>query len=283
MIEMILKRIFIIVILGLMVVSCGSKKKIVTKKKNASHRTERVVVKTKTDDSKSEAETPSEIVVNPADRKTFANSTEEYISNYSGIAKEEMRRYKIPASITLAQGILESSSGQGRLAVEGNNHFGIKCHEWTGDKIYHDDDARQECFRKYKQAKESFEDHSAFLTGRGRYAKLFQLDIDDYEGWAKELRAAGYATDRKYPDKLIGLIERFDLQKYDEEVIGSPRRERIKPTERITEVSTHEVVKGDTMFSLSKKYNLTIEELQRLNGMRNNDLKLGQLLILKSN
>ncbi len=266
-----------------MLVSCGSKKRIVTKKRNASPRTERVVVKTNTDDPKTEAETPSEIVVNPEARKTFASSTEEYIHNYSGIAKEEMRRYKIPASITLAQGILESSSGQGRLAVEGNNHFGIKCHDWTGDKIYHDDDARQECFRKYRHAKESFEDHSAFLTSRGRYAKLFQLDIDDYEGWAKELRAAGYATDRKYPDKLIGLIERFNLQKYDEEVIGSPRRKRIKNTERITEVSTHEVVKGDTMYSLSKRYNLTIQELQHLNGMRNNDLKLGQLLIIKSN
>lgn len=278
-----MKRIFIIALFGLAMLSCGSKKKIVTKKRNASHKTERVVVRTKTDEPSTDAETPSEIVVDREERKTFANSTEEYIANYSEIAKEEMRRYKIPASITLAQGILESSSGQGRLAIEANNHFGIKCHDWTGDKIYHDDDARQECFRKYRHDKESFEDHSAFLTGRSRYAKLFKLEIDDYEGWAKELRAAGYATDRKYPDKLIGLIERFNLQKYDEEVIGSPRRERTKSVDRNNEVTTHEVVKGDTMYNISKRYNLSIEELQRLNGMRNNDLKLGQLLIIKSN
>ncbi len=266
-----------------MIVSCGSKKRIVTKKKSQRPKTEQVVVKTKTDDPSTEAETPSEIVVDSDKRSTFANSTEAYIANYSGIAKEEMRRYKIPASITLAQGILESASGQGRLAVEGNNHFGIKCHDWTGDKIYHDDDASQECFRKYKHAKESFEDHSTFLSGRSRYAKLFKLDIDDYEGWAKELRAAGYATDRKYPEKLISIIERFDLQKYDEEVIGSPRKARARSVEKASDISTHQVVKGDTMYSLSKRYNVTIEELQKLNGMRNTDLKLGQLLIIKSN
>lgn len=277
-----MKRILIILILGLLAVNCASKKKIVTKKRNAHHKTERVVVKTKTDDPKTEAETPSEIVVNTKDRKTFANSTEEYIANYSGVAQEEMRRYKIPASITLAQGILESSSGQARLAVEANNHFGIKCHDWTGEKIYHDDDAKQECFRKYRHAQESFEDHSTFLSGRSRYAKLFKLDADDYEGWAKELRAAGYATDRKYPEKLIGLIERFNLHKYDEEVLGSPRKSRTQSVEAISGVTTHEVVKGDTMYSLSKRYNVSIQELQRLNGMHNNDLKLGQLLIIKS-
>lgn len=115
---------------------------------------------------------------------------------------EEMRKYKIPASITLAQGILESGSGKGRLAVEANNHFGIKCHGWTGKKIYHDDDASQECFRKYDYAKSSFEDHSTFLTTRGRYSKLFDYKVDDYKSWAKGLRAAGYATDRKYPQKI---------------------------------------------------------------------------------
>ena len=278
-----MRRIFIVVLMCVIIAGCGSKKKIITKKRNATHRTERVVVNTKKDDPKTEAETPSEIIVNTNDRKTFANSTEEYIYNYSGVAKEEMRRYKIPASITLAQGILESSSGQARLAVEGNNHFGIKCHDWTGAKIYHDDDARQECFRKYKHAQESFEDHSTFLSGRSRYAKLFKLDIDDYEGWAKELRAAGYATDRKYPDKLISLIERFELYKFDEEVIGNQRKSRPRSVETVSERMTHTVVKGDTMYSLSKRYNLTIEELQKLNGMRNNDLKLGQILIVKSN
>jgi len=278
-----MKHFFLILMLGLMIVSCGSKKRIVTKKKNAPQRTERVVVKSKTDDPKTEAETPSEIVVNPTERKTFANSTEEYIHNYSDIAKEEMRRYKIPASITLAQGILESASGQGRLALEANNHFGIKCHDWKGEKIYHDDDKNQECFRKYKHAKESFEDHSIFLAHRNRYAGLFKYDQDDYESWAKGLRAAGYATDRKYPEKLISLIERFQLYKFDEEVLGHTPKVRTKRVETVEAPKTHEVVKGDTMYSLSKRYNMTIEELQRLNGMRNNDLKLGQILIIKSN
>lgn len=278
-----MKQIVIILLVAFVAVGCSSKKKIVTKKRNASPRTERVIVKTKTDDSKTEAETPSEIVVSSTERKSFVNSTEEYIHDYSSIAKEEMRRYKIPASITLAQGILESSSGQARLAVEGNNHFGIKCHDWTGGKIYHDDDARQECFRKYKHAKESFEDHSTFLTGRSRYEKLFKLDVDDYESWAKELRAAGYATDRQYPEKLIGIIERFQLYKFDEEVLGTPRKERTRFSERTNGSTTHEVVKGDTMYSLSKRYNVSIQELQKLNGMNSNNLNLGQILIIKSN
>ena len=279
-----MKRILIILIFGLLIVSCGSKKRIITKKKNAPQRSERVIVKSKTDDTRTPAETPSEIVVNPQVRKTFANSTEEYIANYSAIAQQEMRRYKIPASITLAQGILESASGQGRLALEANNHFGIKCHDWTGDKIYHDDDRNQECFRKYKHAEESFEDHSLFLAKRSRYADLFKHDIDDYERWAKGLRAAGYATDRKYPEKLIGIIERFQLYKFDEEVLGTPRKEPNRTVESFSNTPhIHEVVKGDTMYSLSKKYNISIQELQKLNGMKNYDLALGQKLIIKSN
>lgn len=278
-----MKQLFVILMLCLTLVGCGSKKRIVTKKKNAPHRTERVVVRTKTDDTKTPAETPEEIVVNTENRKTFANSTEEYIANYSAIAKEEMRKYKIPASITLAQGILESASGQGRLAVEANNHFGIKCHDWTGQKIYHDDDKNQECFRKYKHAEESFEDHSVFLANRSRYSGLFRHDVDDYESWAKGLRAAGYATDRKYPDKLIGIIERFQLYKFDEEVLGTPRKEPKRTVESVSNSNTHEVVKGDTMYSLSKRYNISVQELQRLNGMKNHDLKLGQRLIIKSN
>ena len=278
-----MKRILIILILGLMIVSCGSKKRIVTKKKNQPQRTERVVIKSKTDDPKTQAETSSENNAKTEVRKTYANSTEEYIANYSDIAKVEMRRYKIPASITLAQGILESASGQGRLALEGNNHFGIKCHDWTGDKIYHDDDKNQECFRKYRHAEESFEDHSVFLVKRSRYADLFKHDEDDYESWAKGLRAAGYATDRKYPDKLISIIERFQLYKFDEEVLGTPRKEPSRTVQTFSKQNTHEVVKGDTMYSLSKRYNISVQELQKLNGMKNYDLTLGQKLIVKSN
>lgn len=280
---MVTKRFLIMLLLSCIALSCGSKKRIVTKRKNAVHRTERVVISNKTTSPKTTSETRTEVPTRPEVPSAFANSTEAYIANYSGIAKEEMRRYKIPASITLAQGILESASGQGRLALEANNHFGIKCHDWTGDKIYHDDDRNQECFRKYRHAEESFEDHSTFLATRSRYAGLFKHDEDDYESWAKGLRAAGYATDKKYPDKLIGLIERFQLYKFDEEVLGHTPKVRTPYVEPSETGMTHEVIKGDTMYSLSKRYHISIEELQRLNGMRTNDLKLGQILIIKSN
>ena len=132
-------------------------------------------------------------------------TTEDYIEYYNKIAMDEMRQYKIPASITLAQGILESGSGKGTLAVNANNHFGIKCHDWNGPKIYHDDDKKQECFRKYSSSEFSFRDHSIFLASRDRYASLFKLKKDDYKSWAKGLKKAGYATDRKYAQKLIDM------------------------------------------------------------------------------
>jgi len=141
---------------------------------------------------------------------------EAYISQYGDIAVSKMQEYGIPASITLAQGILESGAGQSRLAVEANNHFGIKCHkDWTGETIHHDDDALQECFRKYVHAEESFRDHSLFLTTRQRYASLFLLEKTDYAAWAKGLKDAGYATDPNYPERLIKIIEDYELYKYD--------------------------------------------------------------------
>jgi flagellum-specific peptidoglycan hydrolase FlgJ len=127
-----------------------------------------------------------------------------------------MAEYKIPASITLAQGIFESACGTSRLATHANNHFGIKCHkEWEGDTIRHDDDERQECFRKYTRAEESYNDHSQFLISRPRYANLFTLNVLDYKAWAHGLKAAGYATNPQYADRLISLIERFDLARQD--------------------------------------------------------------------
>ena len=123
--------------------------------------------------------------------------------------------YGIPASITLAQGILESDCGNSRLAVEGNNHFGIKCHEWTGSSILNDDDLKGECFRKYKHAEESFIDHSLFLSQRSRYAPLFNLKITDYKGWAYGLKQAGYATNPQYANLLIKIIEDNQLYKFD--------------------------------------------------------------------
>lgn len=143
-------------------------------------------------------------------------STEDYINSYKGIAISEMNKFGIPASITLAQGILESASGNSFLATEANNHFGIKCHrDWKGGKVYRDDDEENECFRSYKNPKESFKDHSLFLKNRSRYAFLFEEDIMDYKAWAKGLKKAGYATNKKYPQLLIGLIEKYELYKYD--------------------------------------------------------------------
>lgn len=264
---MIIKRIYISVFLLILVSSCGSQKRIVTKRSKKKDHPIPTKVETKND------EVAIKVVVNPEPKpeKTAKTSTEQYITDYSGIAKEEMVQYGIPASITLAQGILESASGNGRLAVKANNHFGIKCHDWNGAKIYHDDDRKGECFRKYKNAKYSFQDHSVFLSSRKRYHKLFILDKADYKGWAKGLKAAGYATDKKYPQKLIDLIERYQLYRFDAEVMGKAPKANNK----------HVVLGGDTLYSLSKKYDISIEELKRLNGLDSNDLFVGQVLLVK--
>lgn len=141
---------------------------------------------------------------------------EEYITQWKEVAQRKMREHGIPASITLAQGLLESRNGNSPLATEGNNHFGIKCTpDWTGDRMYHDDDRKDDCFRKYRDATDCFEDHSRFLM-RPRYASLFELKADDYKGWAHGLKKCGYATDPRYPSKLIDLIERYDLHKFDQ-------------------------------------------------------------------
>lgn len=149
---------------------------------------------------------------------SFATKTpqEAYISKYAVLAVQEMYRSGVPASITLAQGMLESGNGLSELAVKGNNHFGIKCHNnWTGGRVYHDDDAKGECFRKYQHPEHSYRDHSDFLRYRDRYKFLFDLQLTDYKGWAHGLKKAGYATDPSYPAKLIKLIETYKLHEYD--------------------------------------------------------------------
>ncbi|PKQ45223.1 glucosaminidase domain-containing protein [Confluentibacter flavum] len=267
----------VLILVACMVFSCGSKKEAARKKDPRKTNTERVVIQEKSEDKP--------VIREPQEHTTTTetnmpiSSTEDYIATFSAIAQEEMRLYGIPASITLAQGILESNSGKGRLSVEANNHFGIKCHDWTGDRIHHDDDASQECFRKYIDAKYSYRDHSLFLTTRSRYSKLFDLKKNDYKGWAKELKAAGYATDRKYPDKLISLIERYDLDKFDEAVVGYKYEETVASNR--TGNTTYTVVKGDTLYSISKKYNMTVKELQDMNGLRDNALSIGQELLIK--
>ena len=155
---------------------------------------------------------------------------EEYIQTYKDIAMREMREHKIPASITLAQGLLESGAGNSALAREAKNHFGIKCHKgWTGQTYIQDDDEKDECFRKYNDAEESFRDHSEFLCTRGRYSALFDLEITDYVGWAKGLKAAGYATNPKYAQLLIDRIELYNLAKYDQIALGRMKDDNLLP------------------------------------------------------
>ncbi|WP_395065343.1 glucosaminidase domain-containing protein [Flavobacterium sp.] len=213
----------------------------------------------------------------------------EYIEKYKEIAKKDMIEYGIPASITLGQGILESGAGTGPLSVQANNHFGIKCHkEWTGPSVKYDDDEAQECFRKYDNPNDSYRDHSLFLTTRERYSSLFKLDKNDYKGWAKGLKNAGYATDIAYPTKLIGLVERYQLQKYDAEVLGVD----YVPTKIINTIDTtkmvglsdadlHQVIKGDTLYSISKRYNISIEELKKKNNILDSGISIGQKIIVK--
>ncbi len=145
---------------------------------------------------------------------------EEYIEQFHEAAIVNMIAHKVPASITLAQGLFESGFGNSPLAKNANNHFGIKCHDWKGDTYYHDDDAPQECFRKYTSAAESYEDHALFLKNRKRYAKCFELSITDYAGWARELKAAGYATLPTYAEKIVSVIERFALHQFDREALA---------------------------------------------------------------
>jgi len=140
---------------------------------------------------------------------------DEYIKKYNQMAVREMKRSGVPASITLSQGILESASGGSYLAKEGNNHFGIKCHICEGEEIYADDDAKGECFRKYKSVEDSYKDHSDFLRQNSRYYFLFELEITDYKGWANGLKQAGYATSPTYAESLINLIEKYNLNDYD--------------------------------------------------------------------
>lgn len=163
----------------------------------------------------------------------FKMTVEQYVEKYSSIAVEEMHRSRIPASITLAQGLLESGNGNSRLALVANNHFGIKCKkDWTGESIREDDDEAQECFRKYPAAIDSYKDHSDFLMKNQRYAFLFDLEPDDYKGWAKGLKSAGYATNPKYPELLVNLIEKFNLHRFDGVLPTAKESQEIKQEQK---------------------------------------------------
>jgi GR25 family glycosyltransferase involved in LPS biosynthesis len=190
----------------------------------------------------------------------------QYITKYSSLAVKQMRQYKIPASITLAQGILESNNGNSKLAVKANNHFGIKCHGWEGKKIFEDDDKKNECFRKYKSPLESFKDHSLFLNKYSRYAFLFDYKITDYKSWARGLKKAGYATNKKYPELLIKIIEDNKLNIYDDkdveiEFISEIRNIYMHPN-RIKYVKSEN---QDTYITIAKDLNLKLRQLQKYN------------------
>ncbi|NHF61427.1 LysM peptidoglycan-binding domain-containing protein [Flavobacteriaceae bacterium TP-CH-4] len=208
------------------------------------------------------------------------NSVAEYIDTFSEIAQMEMKAYGIPASITLAQGLLESGFGRGELALKSNNHFGIKCHRgWEGDRTYHDDDEAGECFRKYNHPMYSFRDHSIFLSGRSRYAGLFELDSDDYKRWAKGLKQAGYATDKRYPQKLISLIEQHRLYQYDRGVVQQGYGQETTSVQR--NPTTYVVKKGDTLYSISRRYSVSVEDLRRINQIPDNTISVGQELTVQ--
>ena len=215
--------------------------------------------------------------------------THWYVNTYSKIAINEMNKYNIPASITMAQGILESNAGKGTLALKSNNHFGIKCHKgWNGKKVYHDDDAKGECFRKYKNPEKSYRDHSIFLETRDRYNFLFKYSIKNYVKWAKGLKKAGYATDPKYAEKLISIIERYELWKLDgskkplnksrEKKISKKQQEKIQENKSDKIENKHVVKKGDTLYSISKKFNISVSELVKINDIKNNTISIGQTL-----
>ncbi|MFW5687304.1 MAG: glucosaminidase domain-containing protein [Bacteroidota bacterium] len=235
----------------------------------------------------------------------------EYIEAYKEIAMEEMVTHGIPASIKLGQGILESGFGNSDLAVIANNHFGIKCHGWQGRTFYKDDDKVDECFRAYDDPRQSFRDHSEFLTGRPRYAALFALEITDYRGWAHGLRKAGYATNPRYAKLLIGVIERHKLYEFDKLVIASAE---INPdTPQLQGKSHKEIVssqptgnedfptvgvgrdilennriryvyarQGDTPESLARELGLWAWEIYRYNEMgRSDQLAIGDIVYLQ--
>lgn len=218
-----------------------------------------------------------------------------YINQYKDLAIEQMLRYRIPASITLAQGLFESAAGRSDLVRQGNNHFGIKCHDWTGPTQYHDDDARGECFRVYRDARDSYEDHSKFLARQPRYARLFELGQRDYKGWARGLKQCGYATNPQYANKLIQIIELYKLFDYDK----AKRFDRFMAEHSGTEQAVnaqgllHPIHKfndnyylitreGDTFKALGKEIEISWRKLAKYNERDKNDvLHRGEVIYLK--
>lgn len=220
---------------------------------------------------------------------------QEYIDQYKDLAIEEMLRYNIPASITLAQGIFESGAGRSELSVKGNNHFGIKCHGWTGRSVYHDDDARNECFRAYDNVLQSYEDHSKFLRYNVRYNSLFTLQRTDYRGWAQGLKACGYATNPRYADKLIELIELYKLYELDKatsyDKFMAKRGGYDKPVSQGMSLHPIKIYNknyyiiaraGDTFKGIGEEIDISYRKIAKYNERDKNDvLHAGEIIYLK--
>lgn len=220
---------------------------------------------------------------------------QEYIDQYKDLAIEEMLRYNIPASITLAQGIFESGAGRSELSVKGNNHFGIKCHGWPGRSVYHDDDARNECFRAYDNVLQSYEDHSKFLRYNVRYNSLFTLQRTDYRGWAQGLKACGYATNPRYADKLIELIELYKLYELDKatsyDKFMAKRGGYDKPVSQGMSLHPIKIYNknyyiiaraGDTFKGIGEEIDISYRKIAKYNERDKNDvLHTGEIIYLK--
>ena len=224
-------------------------------------------------------------------------TAQQYIDRFKTIAVQEMNLYGIPASITLAQGLFESGNGNGELARVANNHFGIKCtYDWKGKSYYKDDDNKNDCFRVYDRPEDSFRDHSNFLK-RKNYAALFELDKNDYVGWANGLKRAGYATNPKYPQQLINIIQKYNLDQYDRpegEVQKIKREDRVltQINQNIGKAEKDSVIQstpndklytvqqGDTLYNISKRFGITVDDLKAINNMADNNIKIGQKLVV---
>ena len=202
---------------------------------------------------------------------------QDYFDTYKDVAIDQMYQYKIPASITLAQGVLESGAGRSELALKANNHFGIRCNGWTGRKAYHDDDERGECFRAYNSVFESYKDHSEFLTTSQRYSRLFRLKLTDYKGWAKGLKSCGYATSPVYASKLIDIIEVYKLYQYDTvKAYGKLRQqgEHINLRHIYTFNKNYYLYarRGDTFRTIAAEVDISYKKLARYNERDKNDI-----------
>lgn len=284
-----LQSYIVLAFLSFFIASCGAKKNVV---KSSKRKNSKVVAIKKLPSVKQKEHVKKLTKKNPSLNKY----TLTYIKRYAPLAVIKMHEYKIPASITLAQGILESGNGRSTLASKSNNHFGIKCHRgWKGERVYHDDDKKDDCFRKYKYVEHSYNDHSEFLTGRKRYAFLFKLRRSDYKGWAKGLKKAGYATDKKYPKKLIKIIQNYKLYAFDKVKKKDLKKyKRVKRKSIVVTASTkmntkakkglnksYTVKKGDTLYSIARKYEISVSDLKKINKLKNNTISIGQRLKFK--